>query len=84
MLRLITSDGFSSSAFTTTPVLLLGVLVLDLVLAPSLVRGLRPWKDMLDGERWPGWCLWMAAENVGAENKEEEAAIWCCFLLLDV
>ena len=81
MLKLITR-GALSSAFTT---FLLGVVVmtfvLDLVFGSLVMRGLRPWKDMLDGERWELWCLWRVGEKVGVENKVEEEAAICEFNL---
>jgi hypothetical protein len=94
VLRLITSDGFSASAFT---ILLLLLLVrVGVVVALSLVvgRGLRPWKEMLDGVMWlKPPPLWMVGEKAGVEYRVEEEAIsdfleeesevsnWICRLL---
>ena len=49
VLKLITRGVLRSAL--TTPLLLLGVVAMKLVFG-SLVKGLRPWKDMLDGVRW--------------------------------
>lgn len=84
VLRLITREALSS-ALTTPPrgTLLLGVKVVTLVEVVDLVRGLRPWKQTLDGFRV--WCFWMEGDKAGVDNMDEaEAAMfglvwwrWC-------
>ena len=73
MLRLITI-GALSSALTASLVdefLVMGVILVEDL---ALVRGLRPWNEMLEGVRWwLAWVFWMV-EKMGV-NKVEEAAM---------
>ena len=73
MLRLITIGALSSAltASLADEFLAMGV-TLDEDLA--LVRGLRPWNEMLEGVRWwVAWFFWMV-EKMGV-NKADEAAM---------
>ena len=59
VLRLITRGALSSAFTTPRDALLLAALDLDMecdAAAVDFVRGLRPWKQMVDGLRWD-WRL---------------------------
>ena len=74
MLKLMTTEGLIS-AFTAK--LLFGAVrvILEREVVLDLVRGLRPWNEMLDGVRlW--WCFWM----VGVKSKLEVAIAGACLV----
>ena len=75
MLKLMTNDGLSS-AFTAKLLFGAGRVILErAVVVLALVRGRRPWNEMLDGVRlW--WCFWM----VGVKSKPEVAIAGACLV----
>uniref|UniRef100_A0A2P2J9Y0 Uncharacterized protein MANES_01G006400 n=1 Tax=Rhizophora mucronata TaxID=61149 RepID=A0A2P2J9Y0_RHIMU len=78
VLRLITK-GALSSALKANLLPRLTVILGREALAAALGRGLRPWNEMLDGQRlW--WCFWMVA--AGVKNKVDVAIIFPAFLWL--
>lgn len=48
------------------------LLLEEMSLALLVLRGLRPWKEMLDGESW--WCFWIVEEDKVGVNTFEAAA----------
>lgn len=70
MLRLMTSCVFSSALIPPKLFLLAEVVSLGREVLALVLRGLRPWNEMLEGEIW---CFRTAIAQ-GA-NKEDEAAI---------